>query len=72
MRSNISVGPPLDLAIVPTDALRVTHKLRLDLDTPFYAQIRERWGQQLVAAFANLPKFDWETPDGQGSLLDDD
>jgi putative proteasome-type protease len=72
IRSNISVGPPLDLAILPKDALRVTHKLRLDLDTPFYARLRESWGQQLVNSFRNLPKFEWETPDGQRRLLDDD
>lgn len=72
IRSNISVGPPVDLAILPKDALQITHKLRFDLDTPFYAKVRESWGQQLVAAFRNLPKFEWEMPDPQGSLLSDD
>src|SRR5207244_3840986 len=32
MRSNISVGPPLDLAIVPAGALRVSRRMRMDLD----------------------------------------
>ncbi|NGY05179.1 peptidase [Solimonas terrae] len=71
LRSNISVGPPLDLAIVPKDALAVSHKLRLDLDTPFFARLRESWGRQLAASFGNLPKFDWESPPAQGSLLGD-
>lgn len=71
MKSNLSVGPPLDVAILPRDSLRITHTLRLDLDTPFFAQLREAWGQQLVAAFRNLPRFDWEIPEVQGSLLDD-
>ncbi len=71
MRSNISVGPPLDLAILPRDALQVTHKLRLDLDTPFYARLRESWGRQIIASFSNLPKFDWESPPVQSSLLGD-
>ncbi len=70
MRSNISVGPPIDLAIMPKSALKITHKLRFDLDTPLFAEIRESWGQHLVASFRNLPKFEWETPDGQGSLLE--
>lgn len=72
MRSNISVGPPIDLAILPRDALRITHKLRLDLDTPLFARIRESWGRQLAASFQALPKFDWETPPAQASLLSDD
>lgn len=34
MKSNMTVGPPLNLAIVHRDALRITYKLRLDMDTP--------------------------------------
>lgn len=60
MRSNISVGPPLDLAIVPTGALRVSRRMRLDLDTPYYAQLREAWGRNILSGFRNLPRFDWE------------
>jgi len=60
MKSNLSVGPPLDLVIVPANALRVTRRLRLDLDTPLFAHIREGWGRELVRAFRNLPRFDWE------------
>lgn len=71
MKSNISVGPPLDVAMLPRDALRITHTLRLDLDTPFLARLREAWGQQLLQAFRSLPRFEWEQPDGQGRLLDD-
>ena len=62
MRSNVSVGPPLDLAIVPTGALRVSRRMRLDLDTPYYAQLREAWGRSLLAGFRTLPRFDWEAP----------
>ena len=69
MKSNLSVGPPLDLAIMPADALRITRKLRLDLDTPLFAQVREGWGRALVQAFGNLPRFDWELQNPQQSLL---
>jgi putative proteasome-type protease len=60
MRSNVSVGPPLDLALVPSGALAVSRRMRLDLDTPYYAQLREAWGHNLLAAFRNLPRFHWE------------
>jgi putative proteasome-type protease len=72
IKSNISVGPPLDLAMLPRDALRITHTLRLDLDTPLLAQLREAWGQALMSAFRSLPRFDWEVSEAQGSLLDSD
>lgn len=70
MKSNLSVGPPMDVAILRKDELSLAHKLRLDLDTPYFAQLREAWGRQLALAFRNLPRFEWEVPDAQGSLLD--
>ena len=60
MKSNLTVGPPLDLAILPRDALRITHKERFDLDTPFYANLRKSWGDLLMRSFTELPRFDWE------------
>ncbi|MDE0854505.1 MAG: peptidase [Nevskia sp.] len=60
MRSNISVGPPVDLSLLPRDALKLTHSLRLDLDTPYYSQLKETWSRQLENAIRNLPRFEWE------------
>ena len=60
MRSNISCGPPVDIALLHKDNLTIEHKLRLDLDTPYYAQLRETWQRQLDLAIRSLPKFDWE------------
>jgi len=68
MRSNISCGPPVDLALMPRDALQITRKLRLDTDTPYYARLREDWQRHLDFAVRSLPKFDWElTPPGTGA-----
>lgn len=67
MKSNLTVGPPLDLAILPRGALSITHKLRLDLDTPYYAELKKAWGEQLERVFREaLPKFEWETSFGTG------
>lgn len=67
MKSNLTVGPPLDLAILPRDALRITHRLRLDLDTPYYAQLKKAWGEQLERVFReSLPRFEWENGFGSG------
>lgn len=60
MRSNISVGPPVDVAILPRDGLAISHSLRLDFDTPYYAQLKETWARMLENAIRSLPKFDWE------------
>ena len=64
MKSNLSVGPPIDLAIVRRDEHTIAHKLRLDLDTPYFAQLREAWGRHIAEALRSLPKFDWEPVPG--------
>lgn len=70
MKSNLTVGPPLDLAILPRDALQVTHQLRLDLDTPYYASLRKAWGEALERVFReDLPKFEWEADPAQRQML---
>ena len=61
IRSNLSVGMPLDLLIYQRDALRVAHHCVLQEDSAYFTQIRKLWGQQLREAFANLPDPDWES-----------
>jgi putative proteasome-type protease len=60
MKSNVSVGPPIDLAIVRRDELAIGRKVRFDLDTPYFARLREAWGRHIAEALRHLPKFDWE------------
>lgn len=60
IRSNISVGPPLELAIYPTGVFRLSHHLVLDSDSPFYTRVQQEWNEGLKKAFCGLPRFDWE------------
>lgn len=60
MRSNISVGPPLELAISPTDSLHLSQHISLKYGTPLYASLQKRWNEGLRRAFERLPRFDWE------------
>lgn len=60
MRSNISVGPPVELAVYKRDTLQLDRRLILELDSPEYLAIREAWSSGLQRAFDELPRFDWE------------
>ncbi len=60
VRSNLSVGPPLELAVYPRDSLTPPKQLKLDLDAPLYRDLREHWSEGLRQAFSQLPRFDWE------------
>ncbi|ANB18421.1 Putative proteasome-type protease [Dokdonella koreensis DS-123] len=60
IRSNVSVGLPIDLALLRVDALRLMTQMRLDGDTPLYAEIRDSWSRKLESAVRSLPPFPWE------------
>jgi putative proteasome-type protease len=60
MRSNISVGPPLELAVYLAGQHALTHHQVLDSDSPFFARLQQAWNDGLKRAFAELPRFDWE------------
>ena len=59
IRSNLSVGLPLDLVIVKRDKLKVARHLSIDADNVYFQGIRGRWSEALREAFAELPDPDW-------------
>jgi putative proteasome-type protease len=60
MKSNISVGPPVEVAIYPEGALKFSHHLTLGPDSKFLRSICQGWNDQLTRAFGKLPRFEWE------------
>ncbi|AKC86525.1 20S proteasome subunit A/B [Pseudoxanthomonas suwonensis] len=60
IRSNLSVGLPIDLALVRAGDLRVSQQVRLEGDTALYADIHENWSRKLENAVRTLPRFPWE------------
>ena len=60
MKSNLSVGPPVELAIYPQGALQFSHRLSLGADSEFLRSFCRGWNDKLKSAFRKLPKFDWE------------
>ena len=59
MRSNISVGLPIDLVIYQTDALAIKLQRRIDESDPYFQMIHSQWGEGLRRVFAQLPNPDW-------------
>jgi putative proteasome-type protease len=55
IRSNLSVGLPLDLLTVHRDALRVHSHLSINEDNDYFRMIRTRWSESLRHAFHELP-----------------
>lgn len=55
MKSNLSVGLPLDLLCYERDSFRVTRHKLIDGKDPYFASIRDRWAEQLRKVFNELP-----------------
>jgi putative proteasome-type protease len=59
VRSNISVGLPIDLAIYHRDSLSLAPPRRICENDPYYSELRAGWGQGLRGVFSGLPNPDW-------------
>ncbi|HMO30884.1 proteasome-type protease [Enterovirga sp.] len=55
MRSNLSVGPPIDLAVVRRDAIAPELIHRIEAGEPYFHDLRERWSSALRAAHMAIP-----------------
>jgi putative proteasome-type protease len=60
-RSNITVGPPFELATYEKDSLTIGCRCRFDADDKYLISVREAWNNGIKQAFINLPKFSWES-----------
>jgi len=60
MRSNISVGLPIDLLIYNRDSLKVGIQRHIEEADPYFNMIHQQWGEGLRKVFAQLPNPDWD------------
>jgi putative proteasome-type protease len=59
MRSNATVGPPIELLFYPRDALQQPARYyRFDDNDDYLVALRRAWDQNIQAAFLNLPTLD--------------
>ena len=57
MRSNLSVGPPVDLLLVARGQLSAAGQRRLDAEDPYWLSLRQAWGEGLDRVFETLPEL---------------
>jgi putative proteasome-type protease len=55
LRSNLSVGMPLDLCVIEKDACKVTDKRRIEAGDPAFRAMSEAWSTALRDGFARIP-----------------
>lgn len=59
IRSNLSVGLPLDLICIRRDALKVACHISIDAKHEYNAMINRSWSESLRHAFHAIPDPDW-------------
>src|SRR5260370_13390833 len=59
LRSNLSVGLPLDLLCYEVNSLRVTRFVTITPDNEYFQMVSRTWGQRLKQAFVELPDPTW-------------
>lgn len=61
MRSNLSVGPPIELLMYQTNSLALDKPHRFDSDSEFLRELKRSWDQRLKEAFRQMPPLSWAT-----------
>ncbi|WP_334148943.1 proteasome-type protease [Hyphomicrobium sp.] len=57
LRSNLSVGLPIDLLLYERDSLDVKRETRIGLDDPYFKTLSASWSDALRTAFASIEEF---------------
>ena len=60
MKSNISVGPPINLVMYEANSFVIRHTLELRLGARYLAKIRKLWEDSVRKAFEEMPNIEWQ------------
>jgi putative proteasome-type protease len=59
MRSNVTVGPPIEVLAYATDSYVLKNRLALDEDSDYLRELKRNWDARLKDAFRSLPHPAW-------------
>ena len=60
MKSNLSVGPPLDLVVYEANRFQTDKIVCIDPQNPYYRMLHSGWGQKLREVFDSLEDPVWD------------
>ena len=59
MRSNLTVGPPIEVLMYESDSLSIEKRYRFEESSEYLRQLTSSWDDRLREAFNNLPPIAW-------------
>jgi putative proteasome-type protease len=60
MKSNLSVGPPLDLVVYEANRFETDRIVCIDMQNPYFRMLHSSWGQKLREVFDSLDDPVWD------------
>jgi putative proteasome-type protease len=69
LKSNLSVGLPLDLLVYREGEFRSDHVVCIDEHNPYFRMIRSTWGQRLHEVFEGIDDPRWDGGDAEHPLM---
>jgi len=60
IKSNATVGPPIEVLVYEKDTFITDHYIKMDEDDAYLREIKQVWNEALNNAFSKLPPFHWE------------
>lgn len=68
MRSNLTVGPPIELTLYETDSFLQNRYHRFDEGSEYLREVKRSWDEKLKQSFETLPPISWANAHDQGNL----
>ena len=59
MRSNLSVGMPIDLIAYERDSLKIRRRQRFDVGDSYFTTLSSEWSEGVRRVFRELPELPW-------------
>lgn len=59
MRSNLSVGPPINMVLYKADSFAISHRAQFQAGDPYLIKMRKHWELALRKAAERMPDIDW-------------
>ncbi|WP_339771061.1 20S proteasome subunit A/B [uncultured Paraglaciecola sp.] len=60
MRSNVSVGPPIELALHKKEVIQDPAHIVLSANSTDFQSLQNQWNEGMKSAFNQLPRLDWD------------
>lgn len=61
MRSNLTVGPPIEVIVYETDSFNLQRHYRFNEDSEYLRELKKSWDKNLKDAFGRLPPIAWSS-----------